>query len=171
MKVLDRLRVTLFGTGAIGILPLRPASAPEVARLQAEGGFARDWSAAECEALLADCAVQADGLFAGGRMAGVILSRYAVDEAEVLTIVMARRLRGQGLAARLLAAHVTGLSRRGVRRLLLEVDAANEPAIALYRRAGFATVGERRGYYPRPDGTRANALVMAFEFDQAGRAG
>jgi [ribosomal protein S18]-alanine N-acetyltransferase len=171
MSVVDRLRLSLFGPGPIRFDALRPDRAPEVARLQAEGGFARDWSAAECEALLADRNVQADGLFAGGRMAGVILSRLALDEAEVLTIVMARRLRGQGLAARLLREHVTGLSRHGVRRLLLEVDAANEPAVALYRHAGFVAVGERRGYYPRPDGSRANALVMALEFDRAGRVG
>lgn len=171
MSIVDRLRRSLFGPGPIRFDALRPDRGPEVARLQAEGGFARDWSATECEALLADRSVQADGLFASGRMAGVILSRHALDEAEVLTIVMTRRLRGQGLAGQLLQRHVNGLSHRGVRRLTLEVEAGNMPALAVYRRAGFETVGERRGYYPRPDGSRADALVMALDFDRLGRQG
>ena len=42
----------------------------------------------------------------------------------------------------------------------LEVDADNVPAIKLYHRFGFVKVGERAGYYRRPDGKPATALVM-----------
>ena len=48
----------------------------------------------------------------------------------------------------------------GARQMFLEVDGANLPAIALYRRFGFAHVGERKGYYRRPDGAPAAALIM-----------
>jgi ribosomal protein S18 acetylase RimI-like enzyme len=43
--------------------------------------------------------------------------------------------------------------------MLLEVRAANEPAIAFYRRAGFSQIGLRRGYYPATIG-REDALVF-----------
>jgi ribosomal-protein-alanine N-acetyltransferase len=33
--------------------------------------------------------------------------------------------------------------------------------VRLYRREGFAQIGERRGYYARPDGSAATALVMS----------
>jgi ribosomal-protein-alanine N-acetyltransferase len=47
------------------------------------------------------------------------------------------------------------------KKLFLEVDENNAAAIALYKKHGFAGIGTRKGYYPRPDGTPATALVMA----------
>ena len=40
------------------------------------------------------------------------------------------------------------------------MDADNVAALALYQRFGFVKVGERAGYYRRPDGKPATALVM-----------
>ena len=31
----------------------------------------------------------------------------------------------------------------------------------LYEKLGFSTISSRKGYYPRPDGSAATALVMA----------
>lgn len=47
--------------------------------------------------------------------------------------------RGQGLAGRVLLTMAQEASRRGIQRVFLQVDASNAPALALYRRAGFAT--------------------------------
>ena len=47
--------------------------------------------------------------------------------------------RGQGLAGRVLAALAAAAPERGVERIFLQVEAENPPALALYRRAGFAT--------------------------------
>ena len=43
--------------------------------------------------------------------------------------------------------------------LTLEVRASNAPAIALYRKHGFQTVGQRRNYYQKPD---EDALLMTW---------
>ncbi|MFS8087240.1 MAG: GNAT family N-acetyltransferase [Acidobacteriota bacterium] len=47
--------------------------------------------------------------------------------------------RGQGLAARVLAALAAVALERGMARMFLQVEADNAPALALYRRAGFET--------------------------------
>ena len=79
------------------------------------------------------------------------------DEAFVQTIAVARAAQGKGIGAQLLTALLAEASRRRHSRVLLEVRADNDRAIALYERFGFRRSGIRRGYYS-PSG--ADALVM-----------
>lgn len=147
-------------TGRTGRLDVRHAR--QVAALHHQGGFARLWEPGECAALLADRAVVAEGVFIGSASepCGFVMSRIAADEAEILSIVMAGGRRRSGLGQALLCAHLAQLAARGTARLFLEVEEGNVPAIGLYHRLGFETVGRREGYYPKPDGSRATALVM-----------
>ncbi len=108
-----------------------------------------------------DPACTGDAVEANSNLAGFILSRRALEEAEILTIVVDPRKRGQGCGQRLLCSHLARLASCGVEVLFLEVDQSNSAALALYRRHGFVEKGMRRGYYAKPDGTRANALVMS----------
>lgn len=142
--------------------PLDVRHARQVAALHHQGGFARLWEPGECAALLADRAVVTDGVFIGsaGEPCGFVMSRLAADEAEILSIVVAGGRRRSGLGQTLLCAHMAQLAARGGARLFLEVEEGNAPAIGLYQRLGFETVGRREGYYPKPDGSRAAALVM-----------
>ena len=70
------------------------------------------------------------------------------DEAFVQTMAVARSHQGRGLGRVLLEDLLAEASRRGQRRVLLEVRADNEPAQGLYAAAGFVKEGVRRGYYP-----------------------
>ncbi len=79
------------------------------------------------------------------------------DEAFVQTVAVAKTAQGGGLGARLLQTLLDEAERRGQRRVLLEVRADNDRAIALYERFGFRRTGIRRGYY-QPSGT--DAVVM-----------
>ena len=135
-----------------------------LARLAARG-VARLWDPGECAALLADPSVLADGVFSGSAVepSGFVMSRIAADEAEILSIVVAKGSRRGGLAQALLAGHLARLAARGVARLFLEVEETNAAAVGLYRQFGFAEVGRREGYYPKPDGSRAAALVMRLD--------
>lgn len=154
----------LQGRDRIGLRALSTAHAGAVARLHAQG-FARSWDQPEVARMIADPAILSDGLFLGDSRApsAFVMSRLAADEAEILTICVDSARRGRGLSAMLLAHHRENLARKGVERLFLEVDEANAPALRLYRRAGFVEVGRRPGYYPRPDGSRATALVMRLD--------
>lgn len=139
--------------------------ARQVAALHHQGGFARGWEPAECAALIADSGVVTDGVFSGrGRSPeGFVISRKAADEAEILSIVVVPARRGDGLGRALLAAHLARLAGDGVAQVFLEVEEGNEPAERLYRHFGFREVGRRKGYYPKPDGTRATAIAMRLD--------
>ena len=120
--------------------------------------FNRGWSEHEFEQLLTDRSVVADRASSGGRNVGFILSRRAADEAEILSVAVARAQRGRGLARRLLDLHLRRLAGLGLRAVFLEVDEDNTPARRLYARAGFREVGRRPGYYARSGGK--GALVL-----------
>jgi ribosomal-protein-alanine N-acetyltransferase len=79
------------------------------------------------------------------------------DEAFVQTIAVAREAQGKGVGARLLQALLDEAARRRQRRVMLEVRADNDRAIALYERFDFRRSAVRRGYY-QPSG--ADAVVM-----------
>ncbi len=163
MDWLERLRRRREAPARTGRLDV--AQARQVAALHHQGGFARLWEPGECAALLADPSILTDGVFSGSAAepSGFVMSRLAADEAEILSIVVARAGRRSGLARSLLAAHLARLSARGVSRLFLEVEEANAAALGLYREFGFAEVGRREGYYPKADGSRAAALVMRLD--------
>lgn len=139
--------------------------ARDVAALHQQGGFARGWDPGECAALLADASVATDGVFPrhASQPAGFVMSRLAADEAEILSIVIAPGHRRSGLAATLLGAHLSRLAGSGVAQVFLEVEEGNVAAERLYRHLGFREVGRRKGYYPKPDGSRATAVAMRLD--------
>jgi ribosomal-protein-alanine N-acetyltransferase len=143
--------------------PLKIGEAADCSILHATG-FAHPWSASDFEALLADSACLSVGVKTKSGLAGFLMSRIASDEAEILTIVVAPALRGFGCAQLLLRDHLSRLAARRALALFLEVDAENEPALALYRRNGFWEVGRRKAYYQGEDG-RHDALVMRRNLD------
>lgn len=51
--------------------------------------------------------------------------------------------------------------------MFLEVAEGNLPAIALYKRHGFAQIGCRKGYYTSPGARPADALVLRVEIPSA----
>jgi ribosomal-protein-alanine N-acetyltransferase len=124
--------------------------------------FTRPWDAVEFERCLADRSIVADGIFLRGHSepVGFIISRRAVDEAEILSVAIAPAARGRGYSKPLLDRHLQALAQAGVQSVFLEVEEGNRPAYALYRGRGFRELGRRAGYYRRPDGSRAAAITM-----------
>lgn len=160
MSFLDRFT----RPAAAHVEPVGSEAAPRLAAIHA-AAFARPWSTLEFERLLGERGVVCDGVFLGreAQPAGFVMSRIVLDEAEILTVAIAPEARGHGHSGPLLSRHLDELSRRGARRVHLEVEEGNPPALALYRRLGFQEVGRRAGYYLKPDGTRATALTMALD--------
>lgn len=149
----------LFSRGAPVLAEAQPRDSAAIAALHA-ASFRRGWSEEEVESLLIDRAVTAHRVAASRAFAGFIMSRRAADEAEILSVAVARRAQGRGLARQLLTMHLRRLSALSVSAVFLEVDEHNTPAIKLYQRAGFREIARRPSYYPLPAGKSAAALVL-----------
>jgi ribosomal-protein-alanine N-acetyltransferase len=149
----------LFGSATPVVDPARPRDARAIAQLHG-ASFHRGWGEGEVEQLLAERNVLAHSLRAGRTLAGFIMSRLAADEAEILSVAIDETWRGRGLSRSLLLTHLGHLAGRGIRAVFLEVEENNVPAVRLYQRAGFRTVGRREQYYRGRNGQLLNALVM-----------
>jgi [ribosomal protein S18]-alanine N-acetyltransferase len=149
----------LFRREEPALAAAQPRDAPALATLHA-ASFNRGWSEHEFEQLLTDRTVMADRAARGRKTIGFILSRRAADEAEILSVAVARSWRGRGLARRLLDLHLRRLAGFGLSAVFLEVDEDNVPARRLYARAGFREVGRRPAYYPQGSGKASAALVL-----------
>jgi [ribosomal protein S18]-alanine N-acetyltransferase len=155
MKLIARL----FARGEPSLSPASPRDAAAIAALHA-ASFHRGWSEQEVETQLVDRHVVAHRASRNGKLVGFILSRLVADEAEILSVAVARAAQGRGLAGRLLDLHLRRLAALGARAVFLEVDEHNAPAFGLYARAGFREVARRPNYYPGGAGKAANALVL-----------
>ena len=102
---------------------------------------------------------------AGGEISGYAVLMPALEEAELLNIGVAAGRQRKGLGRAMLREMLDAARKKNMRRVFLEVRPSNTAAIALYRSAGFAEVGVRRGYYQNASGSE-DALVMACELTQ-----
>jgi [ribosomal protein S18]-alanine N-acetyltransferase len=151
MNIVSRLLASAQPTFAAAM----PRDAAAIAALHA-ASFHRGWDEDEVYRLLVDRAVVAHRVTIRRTTIGFIMSRMAVDEAEILSVAIAPARRGRGLSRPLLDFHLRSLAGRGVRSVFLEVDEHNEPARRLYDGAGFHEVSRRQGYYQNG----ATALVL-----------
>jgi ribosomal-protein-alanine N-acetyltransferase len=90
---------------------------------------------------------------------GFSLVRTVADESELLLLAVVPERQREGIGGRLLDAFMERAAASGVCRIHLEVRDGN-PAVAMYRAAGFEQGGKRRNYYHAPDGGRFDALTL-----------
>jgi ribosomal-protein-alanine N-acetyltransferase len=145
--------------------------AGELARLHASL-FEPAWDTASFAAMLADPGTLAfvaapAAVGAGGEAAacGLIVGRVAADEAEILTLGVARERRRHGIGARLVETLRLAAARRGAHTLYLEVAEGNRAARALYAGLGFEECGRRRGYYARAGAPPEDAVILRLGLD------
>ena len=96
---------------------------------------------------------------AAQNLPGFALGRAVLDEAELLTLAVDPALHRIGIGRACLAAFEDEAAARDATVLHLEVAVTNNPAVALYRSAGWQETGRRKAYYKGPD-ARIDALLM-----------
>ena len=100
------------------------------------------------------------GLLASPREDWAHTVLVAIDEAHLLNLTVAPEHQGRGWGGDMLRECLRlAAGDLQANAMLLEVRPSNAAALALYQRAGFRSVGRRRGYYPAAAG-REDALVL-----------
>jgi ribosomal-protein-alanine N-acetyltransferase len=126
--------------------------------------FGEAWTRSQCAGILPMPGVQLvlarDG---EGELAGFSLFRIVADEAELLLLAVAPEHRRRGIG-RMLLDHFMDHSRdAGAGRVHLEVREGN-PAVIMYRQAGFVLAGRRPKYYRGRFGGDYDALTLSRKF-------
>ena len=96
---------------------------------------------------------RSSGDFSAGQEETVLaylLCYFAADEGEIVSIACYPEARRQGCATELLTEFEKKARDLGLRGIFLEVRKSNVPAICLYERNGFASVGLRPRFYRHP---------------------
>jgi ribosomal-protein-alanine N-acetyltransferase len=122
--------------------------------------YGEAWTAPQCAGLLPMPGVWLTLARLGPETVGFALARMIAGEAELLLLAVGRKAQRRGVGAALLRRFMNVASGRGATRLHLEVRDSN-PALGLYRTAGFEEVGRRRNYYHGEAGQLYDALTLA----------
>lgn len=91
---------------------------------------------------------------------GYIGMYVSLDEGEITNVAVHPFFRRKGIGQALITAIHEEAQKAGVIRIVLEVRTSNEPAICLYKKAGFHEVGIRKGFYEKP---KEDASIMVWE--------
>jgi len=126
--------------------------------------FGEAWTRSQCAGILpmpgVELVLARDG---DGELAGFSLSRTIADEAELLLLAVAPEHRRRGIG-RMLLDHFLDRSRdTGACLVHLEVREGN-PAVIMYRQAGFSLAGRRPKYYRGRFGGDFDALTLSCKF-------
>ncbi len=101
----------------------------------------------------------------GGLVAGFAIASLIPPQAELESIAVAPEAQRKGIALDLFRVLSTYLQAAKVTEVILEVRASNLPALALYRRLGFAQSGRRPRYYADPE---EDAILLSRPLESAG---
>lgn len=102
-------------------------------------------------------------LLGGDEIIGYFVALKGVDEVHLLNITVAPAHQRQGWSRVLLDALALWGRGVGAQWAWLEVRASNARAQGIYHAHGYRRVGERKRYYPAPQGQREDAVVMSLK--------
>lgn len=94
-----------------------------------------------------------------------LIYRCVANELEIITIATNPKARKNGAATILLSQMIRLALSDRMDKIFLEVDETNSSAMALYKKFGFVTIGQRKGYYKSSDktATGGDALIMRLD--------
>lgn len=130
----------------------------QAASLLHQNAFFKGWGKSEFDELLANPCIHGLKTEDHHELSGYILWREVLDEAEILTLVVAPSFQRKGQASLLLNALFEITQKKNITILYLEVAEDNLIAQSFYKKNGFTFLSERKNYYRREDGKSVTGL-------------
>ena len=124
-----------------------------------QGSIEHPWESKAIETLITDNNKTCLVAELGGVIVSYVGAESVLDESNIGNIVTHKEYRGKGIATELFEALLTELKAQGIKKLFLEVEHDNTPAIGLYEKLGFLNYGYRRDYY----GQGKDAVLMSLD--------
>ena len=128
---------------------------PQIAEIEKKS-IPQPWSEAAFSEDLEDEKAVTLAAFCGDVLCGFITGVYLLDTADIYSVAVSADYRGNGVGKRLLEEFFSALPDE-VQAVNLEVRESNIPALKLYEKTGFQSVGLRKNFYQDP---RENAVLM-----------
>ncbi|MBX3660454.1 MAG: ribosomal protein S18-alanine N-acetyltransferase [Ramlibacter sp.] len=149
----------VFKTQEAQFEPLTEERLDEVVRIE-QSAYPQPWSRGNFSDSLRS-GYQAQLLVADDAILGYFVAMKGVDEVHLLNITVAPPHQAQGWGRVMLDALAIWSRGQGAQWLWLEVRVSNARALRIYQQHGYRRVGERKAYYPAPQGRREDAVVMS----------
>ena len=92
-----------------------------------------------------------------GILVGYAGTWHIIDEGHITTIAVKKEFQRQHIGEAIITKILEDCYKNGIKYLTLEVRESNAPAISLYQKYGFQSLGTRKGYY---QDNNENALIM-----------
>ena len=92
-----------------------------------------------------------------GELVGYAGTWHIIDEGHITTIAVKKEYQRNHIGEALMNKIIEDCYKNNVKYLTLEVRASNSPAIKLYEKYGFQSLGTRKGYY---QDNNEDALIM-----------
>ncbi len=100
------------------------------------------------------------GYYDGDKIVGYVCVRTLYEEAQICNIAVLTDYRRQGIATKLLQTIACFSAKKGCIRSELEVNTLNQPAVELYKKAGYTVAGIRKNFYRRTRFASGDAYTM-----------
>lgn len=100
------------------------------------------------------------------KIVGYVCARIIYEEAQISNIAVSLSYRRQGIATELLDELANFAREQNCERCELEVNTANNPAVALYKKCGYEIVGTRPNFYRRSRYSTRDAYTMVLQLKQ-----
>lgn len=140
------------------INPLRKEDVPAVSEIEAAAYGEHHWSRDSFYSEINNkIAKYYTARIPTGEIAGYIGTWHIVDEAHITTIATAPEYLRQHIAECLIVKSLEDCYNEFIKYITLEVRVSNIPAIKLYEKYGFKSLGTRKGYY---QDNNEDALIM-----------
>lgn len=143
---------------SVKIKPMQKTDLDDVISIEAKAYGEHHWSKDSFMSELSnDLAKYFSAFNADGQLIGYCGCWQILEEAHVTNIAVSPDYRRKHIGEALLTSIIDECYRNMVKYITLEVRVSNTPAISLYEKYGFKSLGARKGYY---QDNNEDALIM-----------